>query len=221
VHYRLLEPVITLIWMVNDTLHFKDDDYIAFTMAPEVALEFIENDEFWKNSQIQELQRERTLEILRNNHKEIDFLRKNRLIYAFQPIIVKNKKLKKYLRWFEFAQKTKNKKNTESEFKEYEKDEIFAEMIRRLRKDNLEPDDISYIDNYEELMKRVELFREGILAEGKNEGKIQGKIEGKIEGKEERNVEIALEMIKDGETNEKIKKYTGLNNEKINELRKN
>jgi hypothetical protein len=41
-------------------------------------------------------------------------------------------------------------------------------------------------------------------------------VEGKIEGK----IEIALAMIVEGETNEKIKKYTKLTDEQINELRR-
>jgi len=59
-----------------------------------------------------------------------------------------------------------------------------------------------------------------VLNTARTEGEIKGKIEGKIEGKEERSDEIAIEMIKEGETNEKIKKYTGLSDERINELRK-
>ena len=51
------------------------------------------------------------------------------------------------------------------------------------------------------------------------EGEMKGKIEGKIEGKNERNVEIALEMIKDGGFNDKIIKYTGLMNDEIEKLR--
>jgi predicted transposase/invertase (TIGR01784 family) len=51
--------------------------------------------------------------------------------------------------------------------------------------------------------------------EGKTEGKLEGKLEGKIEGK----IEIALEMIKDGESNDKIRKYTGLTEEEIERLR--
>jgi hypothetical protein len=42
------------------------------------------------------------------------------------------------------------------------------------------------------------------------------RVEGKIEGK----IEIALAMIVEGETNEKIKKYTKLTDEQINELRR-
>jgi predicted transposase/invertase (TIGR01784 family) len=45
---------------------------------------------------------------------------------------------------------------------------------------------------------------------------IEGKTEGKIEGK----IEIAIEMINDGESNEKIRKYTGLTDAVIDGLRK-
>jgi hypothetical protein len=51
------------------------------------------------------------------------------------------------------------------------------------------------------------------------EGKIEGEIKGKIEGKNERNVEIALEMMKDGEANDRIRKYTGLTDDEIEKLR--
>ena len=53
------------------------------------------------------------------------------------------------------------------------------------------------------------------------EGEMKGKIEGKIEGKNERNAEIAIEMIKDGESTEKIMRYTGLTSEQIGALRDN
>jgi predicted transposase/invertase (TIGR01784 family) len=43
----------------------------------------------------------------------------------------------------------------------------------------------------------------------------KGNLEGKLEGK----VEIAIEMIKDGESNDKIRKYTGLTDEEIDQLR--
>ena len=43
--------------------------------------------------------------------------------------------------------------------------------------------------------------------------------EGEMKGKIERNVEIAIEMIRDGESNEKIRKYTGLTDDDINGLR--
>ena len=58
------------------------------------------------------------------------------------------------------------------------------------------------------------------LIEGIIEGRVEGRAEGKVEGKVEGKIEIALEMIKDNESNDKIKKYTGLSDEKIIELRK-
>lgn len=53
-----------------------------------------------------------------------------------------------------------------------------------------------------------------------NTAKEEGRTEGKVEGKEERNMEIAVEMIADNETNAKIKKYTQFSDEKIDGLRK-
>ncbi len=47
----------------------------------------------------------------------------------------------------------------------------------------------------------------------------KGREEGREEGKEERNIEIAIKMIKDGEANDKIRKYTGLSDGEIEKLR--
>jgi hypothetical protein len=42
---------------------------------------------------------------------------------------------------------------------------------------------------------------------------------GETKGKVERNLEVALEMIRDGESNDRIRKYTGLTDDEINGLR--
>jgi len=47
----------------------------------------------------------------------------------------------------------------------------------------------------------------------------EGEMKGKIDGKIERNAEIAIEMIRDGEANDKIRKYTGLTDDEIGKLR--
>lgn len=47
----------------------------------------------------------------------------------------------------------------------------------------------------------------------------EGKNEGKIEGRDERNIEIALKMMKRGESAEKISEYTDLSIEEINQLK--
>lgn len=51
-----------------------------------------------------------------------------------------------------------------------------------------------------------------------NSGMKKAKDEGKIEGKIERNIEIARNMVADGEPIEKIIKYTGLTKENIENL---
>ena len=123
--YNEILPVITLVWMVDDTFNFKED-FIAYTMTPEIVSEFIKNNLLWQNKDITELltQRETALAQLTNKTKRLDFLQKNRLIYAFQKNIVKNSKkagskYHKYLNWFEFAEKTKNKLNEKSDFLKY------------------------------------------------------------------------------------------------------
>jgi predicted transposase/invertase (TIGR01784 family) len=50
-------------------------------------------------------------------------------------------------------------------------------------------------------------------------GRLDGREAGIEEGIEQRNTEIALEMIKDGESYDKIRKYTGLTDEEIERLR--
>jgi len=49
----------------------------------------------------------------------------------------KNRKHKKYEKWFDFAKKTRDKENTKDDFRKFEQDGIFLEMIRRLKKDDL------------------------------------------------------------------------------------
>jgi len=159
--YSEIIPVITLVWMVDDTFGCKDD-FVSYTMSPEIVLDFIKNHLLWQNKDITELlaQREIALKQLNNKTKRLDFLQQNRLIYAFQKNIVANGKKEdtryhKYLNWFELAEKTKNKLNEKSDFLQYAEDEIFAEMIRRLSKETLTEEDITYIENYEKLTKQI------------------------------------------------------------------
>lgn len=96
--YGGLEPVITLVWMVDDNLNFTED-FIAFTTLPEAAKTFIADDNLW-NQPLETIlkERENTLKILNNTTKDLDFFSKNRLIYAFQRNIVKNKLITKYFK---------------------------------------------------------------------------------------------------------------------------
>ncbi len=67
------------------------------------------------------------------------------------------------------------------------------------------------IDAYEESLKVYRDLKNSLDT---------AKEEGVVEGREKRNLEIAIEMIKNGETDEKIALYTELSKETIEELRK-
>jgi len=57
-NYRALLPVLTLVWMADDTLDFKDD-YAAYTMTPELVTEFIKKEKLWRKPGIIEILKER------------------------------------------------------------------------------------------------------------------------------------------------------------------
>jgi len=61
--------------------------------------------------------------------------------------------------------------------------------------------------------------REDGLTEGKEKGLAEGKEKGLAEGKEKAKIEMALEMLANGEPIKTIMKYTKLTEEKINSLR--
>ncbi len=92
-------------------------------------------------------ERENTLKILNNKTKELDFFSENRLIYAFQRNIVRGRKKSGYLKWFEFADKSRNLNNVEEDFSQFNNDEIMAEVIKRLKKDQLAPREFKYVSD--------------------------------------------------------------------------
>ena len=157
--------------------------------------------------------------MLNNTAKELDFLPQNRLIYAFQKNIVKNKKYSKYFKWFDLAEKTANKNNTKEDFVLYEKDEVLMKVIRRINMETLKPYESDYIDDYNETLKEIELWnktmRDEGMREGKIEGKILGKIEGKIEGKEETIELVVISAHEEGLTPPIIATITKLPIEKV------
>ncbi len=230
-NYDALEPVFTLIWMVTDSLMF-DRDYISYVMAPELVLDFIKNDRLWKQAEIIKLieARNQLLEIINNDAKELDFLPKNRLIFLFQKNVVKNQTIKKYERWFKFAEKTRNVDNKEEDFREYKGDDIFCEMMMRLRKDDLTDEDFLYIDKERDIWSEVELMEQTIFVNGeksgikkghkigKEEGKKEGIKEGKIEGKMEKAKEMAKILKESGIALEIIAQSSGLSMEVIAQL---
>jgi len=115
-------------------------------------------------------EREKCLEVINNKTKKLDFLQQNKLIYAFQPNIFKNKKINKYFRWFDFAEKTKNEQNEKSWFEEYAKDDIFAEIITRISTEKFEQSDWDYITEQEDFSEKVKRYEKVFVEEGVSEG---------------------------------------------------
>jgi hypothetical protein len=147
-NYSRLEPVITLIWMVDDMLGFEDD-FIAFTTLPEVAKDFILDAQLWEQPfENIVAERQRVINIIGNKTKGLDFFTQNRMIYVFQKNIVKNKRLDlPYFKWFEVAHISRNPNNTEDDFSKYKDDKDMAEVISRIRKDKLPPDEFKYVSD--------------------------------------------------------------------------
>ncbi|MCP4131347.1 MAG: hypothetical protein GY754_10235 [bacterium] len=150
------------------------------------------------------------LKLLSNKTKKLDFLPKNRLIFMFQKNIIKNKKIKPYKKWFEFAERTRNSNNKEDDFKEFSGDTVFEEMMRRLNKSALTEDDIIYIEDEKEFYNDLARWEQDIY----NEGKIKGKNEAKITGKQAALISLMsakfgisedeIELIRPVESHEKL-----------------
>ncbi|PIE79080.1 MAG: hypothetical protein CSA15_04595 [Candidatus Delongbacteria bacterium] len=161
--YGELLPTITIIWMVHDTLNFTDD-YISYVLTPEYITTFLQDSIQWTRENCQMIldKRNEMNKLLTNTAKNIEFLKKNKLIYVFQKNIVKNGNLSKYYDWFEFAQKTLDKVADRFAYDKYRKDKIFCEIIRRLETGLAEDDSMEYIKNYEEYQEGVERYNRGI-----------------------------------------------------------
>ncbi len=212
--YRLLEPVITLIWMVDDSLNFTRD-YVTQILTPETVVEFIRNSELWYNPEILKLleRREEILKELNNTTKDMDFLRKNKLTYIFQKNIVKNqKKLSKYYRWFDFAERSKNKDNVEEDFDEYKRDKIFLEIIRKIGQKELKEEDYQYIRDYEQHLVEIRRYDEDILEQGEKIGFEKGLEQGKRE--------VAKNLFKEGFDTQQVLKLTNLSIQELEDLLK-
>ncbi len=213
--YRELEPVITLIWMVDDTLKFTQN-YISYIMLPELILEFLKSERLWKTPEIRKLLQERkqVLDIAANRTKNLDFLPKNRLIFAFQKNIVRNTHAEKYNRWFTFAEKTRNKENVKEDFQDFQEDDIFAEIIRRLNTSSLTDDDLRYIEqerrSWQEFSRWERGMYESVYHEGVYDGEQRGEERGIKKGEEKRNREIVLNMHSNGISPENIAEMTGI-----------
>jgi hypothetical protein len=204
--YRLLEPVYTIIWMVDDTLAFKKEDFVSYIMTPEIVVKFVQNEKLWNKKNIKMLMEKRAdvMKVLSNNTKELDFFAKNRLVFVFQKNIVRNQKMEKYVKWFEFAEKTKNEKNQEEDFKTFTGDPLFSEIMRKLDKTKLTNEELEYIKRERESWEEVERYdkehyEEGLKQgeiKGRKEGEIKGRKQGEIKGRKEGEIKGKIEVLK-------------------------
>ena len=112
----------------------------------------------WQNENIKQIliKRQEALKQLNNDAKDLKFLQKNKLIFAYQKNIVRNKKYRKYYPWFELAEKTLNKLNNKAEFMEYNRDKILVEVMRKISKDFSTEEDFGYIDDFSGLIVRIQ-----------------------------------------------------------------
>ena len=202
-NYKELEPVLTLIWMVHDKLGFTED-YIVYKPLPEGLEPFVREIGGKKLSfeAIQE-RAKALIKTLDNDTKGLSFLGKNKLIYAFQGNIIKNNKLQKYQRWFEFAEKTRNKMNTPKDFEEYMEDKVFTEVIRKLSREGWEKEDYKFLHYYHTWESKKEVFAEDFKEEGYKKGVKD--MEKKVEEANEREKKAKEETEKANEREKKAK----------------
>ena len=172
-NYNVLEPSITVIWMANDDLGFEDN-IIAFSVFPEMLNDFIRNEALWATNNQENLfvERKKILAILDNKTKGLDFLPKNRLIYAFQPNIAKHIDLgfdgETYQNWFDFAEKTRNKDNKESDFEKFKEIPVFKHLMEILKTSTMTQDDFQYITDQVEYERGMEVYNNKIRQEGRD-----------------------------------------------------
>jgi hypothetical protein len=159
-NYRQVAPTQTIVWMAHDTLGFKED-FVAFSSQPEAVAAFVRDSTLWQNLEDPTkllVARENVLKLLNNDKKNLSFLSQNRLIFAFQPNIVRNAKMTKYLAWFEFAERTKNENNKAADFKKFLNHQILPKVMDKLATSTLAHDDFELITDYPAYLKRVEAY---------------------------------------------------------------
>ncbi len=231
--YRTLLPTITIIWLVSDNLNI-DKDYLSIVPSPEGLSKFIRDIDLWTEPDLNKIvqKRKELLQLIDNKTKEFDFLQKNKLIFAFQKNIVKNKRYKKYYAWFELAQKTLKKVSDKFEFSEYEKDDILSEVVRRLKKQLENPDEIKYIEERTEYIEKIQRYEDGLKHHAAIEARIEAEqiveqeiknIENKLikaeEEKKQANFRADIyKLLSEGKNKEYISKIKEISIEKINKI---
>jgi len=205
--YRALEPVLTLIWLADDTLRF-DVPYAAYTMLPELVLEFLQNERLWHQPEIRELlaERQRVLALAAKRTKRLSFLAQNRLIFIFQRNIIKHAPDTRYARWFKFAEKSKNKANAAADFAEFQGDTVFEEIMRRLSHSVWTAEDVEYIEHEHKMWAETARLEHGYYEDGREDGFY----EGHAAGRDSEKHAIAEKLLKLGLELAHIAQATGL-----------
>ncbi len=154
-------------------------------MQPE-ELSIFMNDRIWEYGTIEEIKerRKEILGIMNNDKKGLQFLPKNKLTFALQQNIVKNiskeKEHPKYSPWFALAQKSRNEKNVEEDFKELETADFKDSLIRvkkRICKSELNDDELNYLIDEAEHQREIQRGINGFINQGRHELKEEFRLE--------------------------------------------
>jgi len=205
--YEDITNVITIVWMVNDNMNMEED-FVSYIPLPEISKDFVLNKELWRDKKnykkvLEYL--ERIYKIYENDTRDLDFLQENKLIFVFQKNIIENKKNKSYYKWFKFV-----KKNS------------FLKIIKKLKKDFLNDEEIKAIKDTKSYLERVNRFKKSFLKLNKREltkaGIKIGREEGREEGQKEKAIEIAKQMKNKNISNEDIANMTKLSMKEVENI---
>lgn len=73
--------------------------------------------------------------------------------------------------------------------------------------------------SYWDQVSREKTLMDAKYREGLTEGEVIGEARGEARGVEKRNIEIAISMLKDNESLDKISRFTGLSHDEIAKLK--
>jgi hypothetical protein len=121
------------------------------------------------------------------------FHAQNRLIYAFQKNIILNKLITKYFKWFDVAYKSRNINNSEEDFSQYNDDNIMAEVIKRLKRDQLTTEEYKFVSDlplyeayYGNLKQEIEIITQQAEAVKKEADKKVLQAEQKVQAEQQK-----------------------------------
>jgi predicted transposase/invertase (TIGR01784 family) len=148
---------------------------------------------------------------LKNQNNKVFYEKLNYIYIELPKFNKKINELENHLdKWLYFLKNLEDFEKLPDIFQE----EIFIETLERIEIISLSKEEIY---NYERSLK---CFRDNIniITTAIEEGKEEGRKKGREEGREEERIKIAKEMLQDGETIEKIVKYSKLEIEEIKKL---